>query len=196
MKPLVGGVLALVSVLAWSTTALAAGPDAEGAQAATRSIVRGRVSDSEKSPVSEVDVILLSERGAEIARTSTDAVGTYSLGCVDVGPYQYRIIPRRNGYKGHTVVAPLGPNGLTIVWAVDHDKPALASATANGGPCGGAGATAIGGAAAAAAGATGAPVGAGGTAAVIAGGAAVAGGVGVRIAAGMGAFDSNRGGRR
>lgn len=187
MKPIVGA-LALVTVLGLSTAAL--GASGEDGSSAARSMVRGQVTDPERNPVSGVDVILLSEEGQEISRTSTNASGTYSLGCVELGKYQYEIVPAKGGFKGHKVVAPLGPNGLTLDWAVDQNKPALASAMATGGPCGGAvvGAAA-GGAAVGAAGATGA--GAGGTAAIAVGGAALVGGAGVGIAAGAGAFDSD-----
>lgn len=188
MKRLVG-MLAIVFAFGLSGVAAAE----EGSETATQSMVRGQVSDVGKNPVSGVDVILLSTAGEELARTSTDASGMYSLGCVDVGEYQYEIVPG-SAFKGHKVVAPLGPNGLTIAWAVDAQKPALASATATGGPCAGgavvAGGAAAGGAAAGgAAGAAGAGTGA--TAAAVVGGTALAAGAGVGIAAGAGAFDSD-----
>lgn len=195
MKSIVGVLLA--AAFGFSTVAIAADTASTG-QTIAQSRVQGSVFDPDKNPVAGVDVILLSAEGQELARTKTDATGAYSLGCVDLGDYQHEIAPTGNGFKGHKVVAPLGPNGLTIAWAVDHSKPALASATASGGPCGApavaaAGGAAAGGAAAGgtagAAGATGATTGA--TAAAVVGGTALAAGVGVGIAAGAGAFDSN-----
>ncbi|MDG2308731.1 MAG: carboxypeptidase-like regulatory domain-containing protein [Candidatus Binatia bacterium] len=193
MKPFVSA-LALVSIFGLATMATAEDSASAEPQTVTQSRVQGSVFDPDRNPVSGVDVILLSEAGAELGRTSTDATGAYSLGCVDLGSYQYEIAPTGNGYKGHKVVAPLGPNGLTIAWAVDHSKPALASATATGGPCGAAAVAAAGtgAAAAGAAGATGAAAGAGmSTGAIVVGGTAIAAGVGVGIAAAAGAFDSN-----
>lgn len=183
--------LAVVSVFGFVTAVEAAD---EKSDAATQSMVRGQVSDIAKNPVGGVEVVLRSEEGKEIARTTTNSQGLYELGCVDMGNYQYEILPTE-GFKGHKVVAPLGPNGLEIAWAVDEKKPALASATATGGAC--AGGVVVAGASqggvdagsTAAAGAAG-PSGAGSAAAVV-GGAAVAGGVGVGIAAGAGAFDSS-----
>ncbi len=193
MKPIVGA-MAVVCIFGLVGTANAEDPAAQGQPAVTQSRVQGSVFDPDKNPVSGVDVILLSEGGAELGRTSTDSAGAYSLGCVDLGSYQYEIVPTGNGFKGHKVAAPLGPNGLTIAWAVDHSKPALASATATGGPCGAAAVAAAGtgAAAAGAAGATGAAAGTGtSTAAVVVGGVALTGGVGVGIAAAAGAFDSS-----
>lgn len=196
MKPIVA--LTAVAVFGFSSVAVAADPGSKGSDAAEQSVVRGQVSDVDKKPVSGAEIVLLNEDGQEIARTKTDANGAYSLGCVDLGSYQHQISAA--GFKGQKVAAPLGPNGLVVAWAVDPQKPALASATASGGPCVGSVAAAGTIGAAGAEGTTGTvgAVGAdggtvGGTPAIVLGGGALAAGAGVGIAAGAGAFDSDSG---
>ena len=191
MKAIVAG-MALVSVFgSWSAAEAAD----EASKSQTQSVVRGDVKDVEGNPVSGVEAILRSEDGAELARATTDSTGAYDFGCIDMGDYQYEIVAG-DAFKGHTVVAPVGPNGLAIAWAVDGSKPALASATATGGACKEGMAVAATSGAAGAEGASGAAVsGTTGTgseaAAAVFGGAAIAGGAGVGIAAGVGAFDSS-----
>jgi len=192
MKPILA--LAVVSVLGLSMAASAADPASAASDTVEQSVVQGQVFGPDESPVAGVEVILRTTSGEEIARANTDASGAYSLGCVDVGEYEAEIVPAGEGFQGQKVVAPIGPNGLTVAWAVDSGKPALASATATGGPCV-AGAAVVGAAgpegAAGTAGATGAGAGGGRDAAIILGGTALAGGAGVGIAAGVGAFRSS-----
>ena len=187
MKALVGAyALAMTFGMAVVTASAeeAAGPQAN---------IVGTVHDADKNAVEGADVVLLSTDGEEVGKASTGTGGTYTLGCVDLGTYHLQLGDGAD-FKGQKVAAPLGPNGLTVAWAVDSNKPALASATATGGACGATVADA--GAAAAAAAAAGGGAGAGsgaalGTAAGAAvGGGALAAGVGMGIASASGAFSS------
>lgn len=183
--------VALAAVVVSATGVVASEPAAE----TTKPTVVGKVADVSKAPIAGAEVILFSDTGAEIARTTTDSVGTYSFGCVTPGSYEIQLMPT-SGFEGERVKAPVGANGLTVAWVVDQQKSALASASATGGACGSSAVAAEGGGTTAtvyematvntATAGSGSPV-----AAAIIGGGALAGGVGVAIASGVDAFDSD-----
>ena len=163
---------------------VAAAEDAASPQAN----VAGVVQDADKNVVSGAEVVLISESGEEVARATSGDDGSYALGCVDAGSYQLELVGGED-FKGQKVAAPVGPNGLTVAWAVDEGRPALASATATGGACGvTVAAAAAAPAAAEAAGAAGGEALLGTTAGAVVGGGALATGLGLGIAAGYGAF--------
>ncbi|MEO2170052.1 MAG: carboxypeptidase-like regulatory domain-containing protein, partial [bacterium] len=110
---------------------MAVAEDAAGPQAN----VVGTVHDADKNAVGGADLVLLSTDGEEVGKTTTSANGTYSLGCIGVGTYHLELASGSD-FEGQKVAAPVGPSGLTVAWAVDAGKPALASATATGGACG------------------------------------------------------------
>ena len=167
-----------VCVVSGSAFADSAGPQAN---------VVGKVLTADSQPVQGVDVALTTAGGAAVASTTTAADGSYSFGCVDTGAYHLAISPKGD-FKGQNVKAPVGPNGLSVAWAVDKTKPALASATATGGACGAAvvaGAAAVAGASAG--GGSGTLLGT--TGGMVVGGGALAAGVGLGIASASGAFN-------
>lgn len=170
------GAVALILVLGFSIPTAYA-EDVAGPQA---NLV-GTVHDADSGALEGVGLVILSTDGEEVGKTTTGADGTYSFGCVDLGTHHLELTSG-SGFHGQKVAAPVGPNGLRVAWAVDAERPALASATATAGACQG-GVAAVG---------TGAGVGAAagvGTstvlAAVVAGGA-LAAGVGVGIASATG----------
>ena len=126
MTRLIVGGMALVLCAGFSSGAIAA--EQQG------STVAGQVADSANTPIAGADVVLLSADGKEIARSVTDATGTYSFGCIPAGNYEMELVPN-NGFKGQRVVAPVGANGMAVAWVVDNQNPTIVSAAATGGAC-------------------------------------------------------------
>ncbi len=176
-KMMIGLVAALGVLPAMASAEEAAAPKAN---------VAGVVQNADKKVVSGAEVVLVSESGEEVARATTADDGSYALGCVAPGAYQLQLADG-DGFKGQKVAAPVGPNGLTVAWAVDAGRPALASATATGGACGVTVAAVAPAAAESATAAGGQPL-LGTTAGAVVGGGALATGLGLGIAAGNGAF--------
>ncbi|MFP6663192.1 MAG: carboxypeptidase-like regulatory domain-containing protein [Deltaproteobacteria bacterium] len=179
------GALALISVLGFSVS-MAVAEDAAGPQAN----VVGTVYDADKNAIDGAGLVLLSTDGEEVGTATTAADGTYSLGCAGLGTYHLQLTSG-SGFQGQKVAAPVGPNGLAVAWAVDSNKPALASATATGGACGVAAAAGAAPAAGAAGGVGGVGAGLGTVLGAVIGGGALVAGVSVGIASAAGSFNAD-----
>jgi Carboxypeptidase regulatory-like domain len=88
----------------------------------------GRVVDVQRHPVEGIKILVELPNGKTIAETVTDAKGTYRLENLAPGTYHLVLNPGATGFKGQTVVAYVGPKGLTVDWAVSRTAPAVAVA--------------------------------------------------------------------
>jgi hypothetical protein len=128
--------ITLLAVAMFVPGAVHANEPAGQPQVAGRANLRGVVHDARGVGVPDVDLLLLHEDGAEVARATTTSDGDYAFGCVDEGAYHLTLDPKTSGLVGRTVVARVGPRGLAVSWTAGPDKPALAQGSPQGGACG------------------------------------------------------------
>lgn len=140
--------------------------------------ISGTVLDAGGQPVAGAEISAQDGAGKVVARSVTDATGSYRLTGLEPGQYTLTLNPLSTGFEGNTFVASLGAEGLTVQWTVSSTAPAIAAATPG----------VVAGSAALASGASGIGVGT----AVAVGGAVAAGGTVGGLAA-SGAFDGGSG---
>ena len=105
------------------------GPWQALAQQGTSTIV-GSVVNNQKSPVPGIKIFAKDSSGKKIlGEAVTDAEGNYHLKNLRIGQYQLSLDPLKSPFQGETVVAALGPQGLTVDWIVSKSAKAIASAT-------------------------------------------------------------------
>jgi hypothetical protein len=97
-------------------------------QQATSTIV-GTVVDAQQNPVSGIKIVIKDPSGKVLSETVTDGEGRYSLENLTPGQYQLTLDPIQPPFQGETVVASLGPQGLTVDWIVSESAKAIAVAT-------------------------------------------------------------------
>jgi Carboxypeptidase regulatory-like domain len=89
----------------------------------------GRVFDQQGHATRGIQISVELPSGKAVAQAVTDVKGKYRLENLAPGTYHLVLNPGASGFKGQTVVAYLGPKGLTVDWAVSPTAPALALAT-------------------------------------------------------------------
>jgi len=120
--------LLLCSTLAFLIFTMS-GPWQALAQQGTSTIV-GIVVNNQKSPVPGIKILAKDSSGKKIlGEALTDAEGNYHLKNLSIGQYQLTLDPLKSAFQGETVVAALGPQGLTVDWIVSKSAKAIAAAT-------------------------------------------------------------------
>lgn len=106
-----------------------AGAPSEGlGQQATSTIV-GSVVNAQKNPVPGIKILAKDPSGKILGEAVTNAEGYYNLENLSTGQYQLTLDPLQSPFQGETVVASLGPQGLTVDWIVSESARAIAVAT-------------------------------------------------------------------
>src|SRR3990172_371288 len=118
---------ALCSALAFLIFTMS-GPWQALAQQGTSTIV-GSVVNNQKSPVPGIKILAKDSSGKILGEAVTDAEGNYNLKNLSIGQYQLTLDPMKAPFQGETVVAALGPQGLTVDWIVSKNAKAIATAT-------------------------------------------------------------------
>ena len=117
----------LSSVLA-ALIVMVSGPWLALAQQGTSSIVGG-VLNTQKNPVPGIKILAEDPSGKILGEAVTNAEGNYNLANLSLGQYQLTLDPLKFPFQGETVVASLGPQGLTVDWIVSENAKAIALAT-------------------------------------------------------------------
>jgi len=117
----------LSSVLA-ALIVMVSGPWQASAQQGTSTIV-GSVVNNQKNPVPGIKILGKDPSGKILGEAVTDAEGNYKLKNLSIGQYQLTLDPLKSPFQGETVVAALGPQGLTVDWIVSKSAKAIAAAT-------------------------------------------------------------------
>ena len=104
------------------------GPWQALAQQGTSTIV-GSVVSNQKSPVPGIKILAKEPSGKILGEAVTDAEGNYNLKNLSIGQVQLTLDPLKSPFQGDTVVAALGPQGLTVDWIVSKSAKAIALAT-------------------------------------------------------------------
>ena len=114
---------------------MVSGPWQALAQQGTSAIV-GTVVNTQKNPVPGIKILAKDPSGKMLGEAVTDAEGCYNLPNLRVGQYQLTLDPLKSPYQGETVVASLGPQGLTVDWIDSENAKAIASAAPGIAACG------------------------------------------------------------
>ena len=93
------------------------------------STIAGSVVNPQKNPVPGIKILAKDSSGKILGEAVTDAEGNYNLKNLSVGQYQLSLDPMKAPFQGETVVAALGPQGLTVDWIVSKNAKAIATAT-------------------------------------------------------------------
>jgi len=104
------------------------GPWQASAQYGTAAIV-GSVVNNQKGPVPGIKILAKNSSGKIMGEAVTDAEGNYNLKNLSISQYQLTLDSLKSPFQGETVVAALGPQGLTVDWIVSKSTKAIASAT-------------------------------------------------------------------
>lgn len=91
--------------------------------------IAGRVFDRQGQAAQGIQISVELPNSKLVAQAITDAKGTYRLKSLAPGTYHLALNPGTSGFKGQTVVAYVGPDGLTVDWVVSPTAAALALAT-------------------------------------------------------------------
>jgi len=121
LRKAMSGVLAALIVMV-------SGPWQVLAQQGT-STIAGSVVNPQKNPVPGIKILAKDSSGKILGEAVTDAEGNYNLKNLSVGQYQLSLDPMKAPFQGETVVAALGPQGLTVDWIVSKNAKAIATAT-------------------------------------------------------------------
>ena len=107
---------------------LVSGPWKVLAQQGSPNIV-GTVTNAQKNPIRGIKITAKDPSGKILGETISNAEGYYSLENLNPGQYQLTLDPLQSPFHGETVVASLGPQGLTVDWIVSESSKAIAAAT-------------------------------------------------------------------
>lgn len=99
----------------------------------------GTVVDSTGKQVGGVKIVAQSPSGKVIGEVVTDNQRQYVLQNLAPGKYHLTLDPLNTPFKGETVLASVGAEGLTVNWAVSAVAPAMAMASPGPGAAGGTG---------------------------------------------------------
>lgn len=91
-------------------------------------VVAGMVGNPQGSPVAGVKIVARNSSGKVISEAVTDSRGQYAVRNLAPDRYQITLDPLNSPFKGQTVVAAVGTEGLTVNWMVSQVAPALATA--------------------------------------------------------------------
>jgi hypothetical protein len=85
----------------------------------------GKIDDSQGTPISNIEVVLIDAVGRPVRNAFTDARGIFKLHGLNPGDYRIQFLPLTGGQLGNTLPLHLPPSGLSVRWKAIPATPSL-----------------------------------------------------------------------